>query len=100
MCIRDRAMRVFDGDVELMRKKFPTLWKVLILERNVFMTCSLTYLISHYLERKVKEFKILVFVGAVHVEGIKQLLTQPKKAFQALESLGIGFTKPYKIRRD
>jgi hypothetical protein len=38
-------------------------------------------------------------VGAAHVEGIKQLIKQPKKAFQALESLGISFRKPYSIKK-
>lgn len=98
--LKDEAMKVFNGDVELMRKTFPTLWKVLILERNVFMACNLVFLTSHYLDKNLKEFKIVVFVGAVHVEGIKQLLKQPEKAFQALESLGISFTEPYKIKRN
>jgi pheromone shutdown protein TraB len=92
---KDEAMKVFKGDVGLMRRTFPTLWKVLILERNIFMACSLIYLILHYLESGLQEFKIILLVGAAHVEGIKQLLKQPKKAFQALESLGISFRKPY-----
>ena len=96
--LKDEAMKVFNGDVGLMRRNFPTLWKVLIFERNVFMTCGLIYLVLHYLESSLKEFKIICLVGAVHVEGIKQLLKQPKKAFQALEKLGICFRKPYAIK--
>lgn len=96
--LKDEATRVFDGDVELMRKAFPTLWKVLILERNVFMACRLIYLVSHYLDQGLTEFKILVFVGAAHVEGIKQLLQQPTRAFQALERLGIYFTQPHAVK--
>ncbi len=96
--LKDEAMKVFNGDVGLMRRNFPTLWKVLILERNIFMACGLIYLILHYLESGLKEFKIIFLVGAVHVEGIKQLLKQPKKAFQALENLGICFRKPYAIK--
>lgn len=95
---KDEAMKVFNGDVGLMRRNFPTLWKVLILERNIFMACSLIYLILHYLESGLQEFKIILLVGAAHVEGIKQLLKQPKKAFQALESLGISFRKPYAVK--
>lgn len=96
--LKDEAIKVFDGDVELMRTAFPTLWKVLILERNVFMACRLIYLIVQYLERGLPEFKILVFVGAAHVEGIKQLLQQPTKAFHALERLGIYFTQPHAVQ--
>ena len=96
--IKDEAMKVFNGDVGLMRRTFPTLWKVLILERNIFMACSLIYLILHYLARGLQEFKILLLVGAAHVEGIQQLLKQPTKAFQALDSLGISFRKPYAIQ--
>jgi pheromone shutdown protein TraB len=97
--LKDEAMKVFKGDVELMRRNFPTLWKVLILDRNIFMACGLIYLISHYLENDHQEFKITFMVGAAHVEGIKQLIKQPKKAFQALESLGISFRKPYSIKK-
>jgi pheromone shutdown protein TraB len=98
--LKDEAITVFNGDVALMRKAFPTLWKVLILERNVFMACRLIYLIVQYLERGFTEFKILVFVGAAHVDGIKQLLTHPTKAFHALEHLGIYFTKPHAVKID
>lgn len=92
---KDEAMKVFNGDVGLMRRNFPTLWKVLIVERNIFMACSIIYVILHYLESGLQEFKIIFLVGAAHVEGIKQLIKHPKKAFQALESLGISFRKPY-----
>jgi pheromone shutdown protein TraB len=98
--LKEEAMEVFQGDVGLMRQAFPTLWKVVIVERNIFMACSVISVISHYLERGLTGFKVVLVVGAAHVEGIQQLLQQPTKAFQTLESLGIGFRKPYTLARN
>lgn len=97
--LKDEAMEVFQGDVGLMKKAFPTLWRVLIVERNLFMACSVIAVISHYLERGLEEFKVVVVVGATHVAGIQQLLHHPKETVQALESLGIGFQKPVMVKQ-
>ncbi len=98
--LTDEAMAVFQGDVGLMKEAFPTLWKVLIVERNVFMACSLLSVVAHYLDKGLKEFTIVVVVGAAHVAGIQQLLQHPTDAVKALEGLGIGFPKPYRIPQD
>ncbi|MDQ1279809.1 MAG: hypothetical protein QG670_1071 [Thermoproteota archaeon] len=98
--LKDESMLLFNGDLELMRKNFPTLWRVLILERNALMACRLIYLVSQYLGRGFKSFKIVAFVGAAHVGGIQMLLKQPGNAYQLLEQFGIAFSPPYFIRKD
>lgn len=97
--LKDEAMHLFDGDLYLMRKSFPTLWQVLILERNALMSCRLIYLISQYLDKGLGSFKIIVFTGVAHVEGIRELLKRPQQAFQLLDQFGIAFSLPYMIRR-
>jgi radical SAM protein with 4Fe4S-binding SPASM domain len=97
--LKDEAIRYFNGNMELMRKAFPTLWHVLISERNALMACRLIYVISRYFEEGMDKFKILAVTGAAHVEGIKELLKNPAIAFTLLEKYGITFTPPYMIRR-
>ena len=98
--LKDEAMHLFNGDIELMRKTFPTLWRVLILERNALMACRLVYLISQYLNKGLKDFKIVVFIGAAHVEGTRALLEKPRSAFQLLDQFGIAFSPPNMIIRN
>ena len=95
--LTDEAMAVFQGDVGLMKEAFPTLWRVLIVERNVFMACSILSVVSHYLDSGLKEFTVVAVVGAAHVAGIQELLQHPTDALKALEGLGIGFRKPHRI---
>ena len=98
--LKDEAMHLFNGDLELMRKTFPTLWRVLILERNALMACRLVYLVSQYLNKGLKSFKIVVFIGAAHVEGIRMLLKRPQSAYQLLEQFSIAFSPPHIIRKE
>lgn len=96
--LKDEAMRLFDGDLRLMREAFPTLWRVLILERNALMACRLIYIVSQYLEKIPGDFKVLVLTGAAHVEGLRELMARPREAFQLLGRFSIAFSQPHLIR--
>ena len=97
--LRERAMHYFSGNLELMRETFPTLWRVLILERNVLMACRISYIVAQYLGKDIEEFKVPAIIGAAHVEGVAKLLKKPEEAFNLLKHYELKFSMPYRIRR-
>jgi pheromone shutdown protein TraB len=96
---KEEAMHVFDTNTEIMRRTFPSLWKVLIEERNALMAARLYYIIRSYLDKGLKDFKILVVTGAAHVPGLKELLRNPELAFETMKKYGIKPTVPFRIKR-
>ncbi|MGQ9721750.1 MAG: TraB/GumN family protein [Candidatus Jordarchaeum sp.] len=96
---KEEAMHIFDNNTEIMKRTFPSLWTVLIDQRNALMAARLHYIIQSYLDRGLKDFKILVVTGAAHVPGLKQMLRNPELAFDTIRRYGIRFTPPYRIRR-
>ena len=55
--------------IKQLRKEYPSLYRTLIEERNRYMVRQLVKLLREHPEKK-----ILVVVGAGHVEGMKELL--------------------------
>ncbi|MEM3526626.1 MAG: TraB domain-containing protein [Candidatus Jordarchaeaceae archaeon] len=96
---KEEAMHVFDTNTEIMRKVFPSLWEVLIEQRNSLMAVRLHYIIRNYLDKGLKDFKILVVTGAAHVPGLKEMLKNPELAFETIKKYGIEQTPPFRIRR-
>lgn len=84
--------------IETNRKIFPSLWHVLIDERNVLMAARLAWIASNNLNEG-KNHKIRTFVGAAHVEGIKELLGRPLRLRENLKRFNLPFTEPTLIRR-
>jgi radical SAM protein with 4Fe4S-binding SPASM domain len=84
--------------IEADRKIFPSIWQVLIDERNALMASRLAWIASRNLDQD-KYPKILTFVGAVHVEEIKKMLMNPIMIKENLNRFKIKFTKPTLIRR-
>ncbi|TET64703.1 hypothetical protein E3J49_03580, partial [Candidatus Bathyarchaeota archaeon] len=70
---KDRVINNSKREIEASRKLFPSVWRVLIDERNALMAARLAWIASKNLN-KGKNSKILTFVGAAHVEEIKALL--------------------------
>ena len=60
--------------VHELRHKFPNIYKVLVAERNQYMARKV-----RLVQRKWPQEKILVVVGAGHVEGMKRLLEHNNK---------------------
>jgi pheromone shutdown protein TraB len=95
---KDRVTNNSKKQIEASRRLFPSVWRVLIDERNVLMTARLAWIGSKNLNEG-KNSKILTFVGAAHVEGIKDLLMNPLLIKDQLRKFNLSFTEPILIRR-
>jgi pheromone shutdown protein TraB len=95
---KDRVINNSKKQIEASRRLFPSVWRVLIDERNVLMTARLAWIASKNLN-EAKNSKILAFVGAAHVEGIKDLLMNPLLIKDQLRKFSLSFTEPTLIRR-
>ena len=103
ICLWERGFkeRVIENSkrrIEKLRRLYPSVWRVLIDERNTLMAARLIWITSKNLE-KDKKSKILTFVGAAHVEGIRNLLRDPVLIKDALQKFRLPFTPPKLIKR-
>lgn len=84
--------------LELLRRRVPAVWRVLIDERNALMAARLAWIVSKSLDEGEKP-KILAIVGAAHVDSIRELLANPLVIRENMRRLGLRFTPPTLIRR-
>jgi len=95
---KDDVVNTYQRRLERLRERAPAVWRVLIDERNTIMAARLAWIASEKLREDEKP-NILTFVGAAHVEGIKELLSQPLTIKGKLQRLNLTFTPPTLIRR-
>ena len=95
MGYKDRVINNSKRKIEYLREISPV-WEVLIDERNALMAARLAWIAHNY--REIHS-KILAFVGAAHVEGIKNLLGNPVLIKENFRRSNISFTEPKLIRR-
>ena len=95
---KDRVINNTKREMEAGRKLFPSVWQVLIDERNALMAARLAWIASKNLEER-RTSKILTFVGAAHVEGIRELLMNPVTVKENLRKSSLTFTEPTLVRR-
>lgn len=95
---KERVVYDSKRQIEAQRRVFPSVWSVLIDERNALMAARLAWMASKNLDEGNKP-KILTFVGAAHVDGIKDLLRKPTTIKENLSRFGLPFTEPTRIRR-
>ena len=95
---KDDVVNTYRRRLERLRRRAPAVWRVLIDERNTIMAARLAWIASEKLGEDEKP-NILTFVGAAHVEGIKEMLGNPLTIKGNLEKLGLTFTPPTLIRR-
>ena len=95
---KDRVINNSKKEIEAGRRFFPSVWRVLIDERNALMAARLAWIASKNLDEG-KNPKILTFVGAAHVEGIRELLMNPILIKDQLRRVNLSFTEPTLIRR-
>jgi pheromone shutdown protein TraB len=95
---KDRVINHSKREIEASRRFFPSVWWVLIDERNALMAARLAWIASKNLDEE-KNSKIVTFVGAAHVEGIKELLMNPLLIKNQLRRSKLSFTEPTLIRR-
>jgi pheromone shutdown protein TraB len=95
---KDRVINNSKKQIEASRRLFPSVWRVLIDERNVLMSAKLAWIASKNLSEG-NNAKILAFVGAAHVEGIENLLMNPLYIKDQLRRFSLSFTEPNLVRR-
>ncbi len=95
---KDRVINNSKKQIEDSRRLFPSVWRVLIDERNVLMSVKLAWIASKNLNEG-NNSKILAFVGAAHVEGIKDLLVNPLLIKDQLRKFNLSFMEPTLVRR-
>jgi pheromone shutdown protein TraB len=95
---KERVINDSKKQIEAGRRYFPSVWRVLIDERNALMAARLAWISSKNLDEGNKP-SILTFVGAAHVEGIRDLLQHPLKIRDHLRTFNLSFTDPTLIRR-
>ena len=96
--LKDEVIRRSQEGLEALRSTFPTVWRVLIQERNALMAARLAWIASKGLDEEKKP-KILALLGAAHVTDIRQLLRNPVSIRENLRRLRLPYTPPTLIRR-
>ncbi|MDV3244389.1 MAG: TraB/GumN family protein [Nitrososphaerales archaeon] len=89
----DEAMRYLDLTTRAMESYSPTLFRVLIEERNLVMAARLGEVASRSEERT------LALVGKAHVDAISKLLADPRSIQEGLRRNGLNYSPPVRIRR-
>ena len=95
---KEKVLDASQRRLELLRRRAPAVWQVLIDERNALMAARLAWIVSNSLDEGRKP-KILAVVGAAHVEGIRDLLRNPFAIKENMRRLSLKFTPPTLIRR-
>jgi len=95
---KNRVIKNSKRQTEDLRKIFPSVWRVLIDERDTLMAARLAWIASQSLDLE-KKTKILTFVGAAHVEGIINLLRNPVLIKENLRKFNLPFTEATLIKR-
>jgi len=95
---KEQVIKNSKRQIERNRKHLPSVWRVLIDERNALMAARLAWIISEKRE-KGQEGNILAFVGAAHVDGIRELLEEPLLIQHSLKRFNLSFTEPTLMRK-
>lgn len=95
---KEKVLDASQKRLELLRRRSPEVWRVLIDERNTLMAARLAWITSKSLNDG-KQPRILAVVGAAHVDGIKDLLASPLSIRESMRRLGLTFSPPTLIRR-
>lgn len=95
---KEEVVKNSKKQIEQNRKYLPSVWRVLIDERNALMAARLAWIVSEKIERG-KDASVLAFVGAAHVDGIREYLKDPRLLQQGLKRFDLIFTEPTLMRR-
>jgi len=95
---KEQVVKNSKRQIERNRKYLPSVWRVLIDERNALMAARLAWIISEKREKQ-QEANILAFVGAAHVDGIRELLGEPLLIQHNLKRFDLSFTEPTLMRK-
>ncbi len=95
---KEKVINNSKKELQALRRLLPSVYRVLIDERNALMAARLAWTISRRMEEE-NEPRILTFVGAAHVEGIQELLAKPSQIKEQLKKLNLSFSEPTLVRR-
>lgn len=95
---KDEVLNSHQRRLNNLRRQAPSVWRVLIDERNTLMAVRLAWIATEKLKEE-EQPNILALVGAAHVAGIKNLLKQPINIKENLKRFSLTFTPPTLIRR-
>jgi len=95
---KEQVVKNSKRQIERNRKYLPSVWRVLIDERNALMAARLAWIISEKIENG-RDANVLAFVGAAHVDGIRELLEEPHLIQHSLKRFNLSFTEPTLMRR-
>ncbi len=95
---KDEVIRHSQRAIAQQRRRFPSVWRVLLDERNALMAVRLAWIASKNLRDEAPS-TILAVVGAAHVPGIRSLLQHPLRLRETLRRLQLPFAEPTLIRR-
>ncbi|MFH0897412.1 MAG: hypothetical protein V1850_05120 [Candidatus Bathyarchaeota archaeon] len=97
MGYKEKVINNSEKQMEALRRFSPSVWMVLIDERNALMAARLAWIASK--RKEGKKPKILAFVGAAHTKGIEDLLRKPCMIAESFKRLNLSFSEPTLIRR-
>lgn len=95
---KDEVIRRSEERLEVLRRALPSVWRVLIRERNALMAARLAWIASKRMDEGEKP-NVLALTGAAHVEEIKELLRHPINIKENLRRLRLPFSPPTLVRR-
>lgn len=96
MGYKEAVIEYSERQIEALRRINSAIPRVLIDERNVLMAARLAWIASN---ESSQNSKILAFVGAAHVKGIKELLANPLKIRDKFKIFNLSFSEPTLVRR-
>jgi pheromone shutdown protein TraB len=97
MGYKEEVIDYSEKQMEALRRISPSIPRVLIDERNALMASRLAWIASR--KTNIEQSKIIAFVGAAHVKGIKELLRKPLLITDRFIQFGLFFSEPTLIRR-
>ena len=94
--MKEEALHYLDFTTRAMREYFPSLHRVLIIERNLMMAARLMEV-----ERQLADAqtRVLVLMGMAHVHRVQQLLREPERVSEGFDRYGLNYSSPIRIRR-
>jgi len=95
---KDRVVENTKKDIATLRQVSPSVWHVLIDERDLLMSARIAWIVSNGALEEQRP-QVLAFVGAAHVEGMKELLGKPELIKAELVEFELPFTEPTLVRR-
>lgn len=91
---RDRAIHYLNLSTKYMKDYSPSIYRVLIEERNHIMAARLIDIANKY-----GSGKTLVLTGMAHVDGIRYLIDNPSIIRAGFERYGLNYSPPERVRR-